>query len=156
MHWEWYMVYGMWFCVWKCDSMRWNSSEASYWLPTLNPPCGRLSRRDTLSSPLHPLSLWLSQTPFSLCYSSGHIFSFAFIPGVVVWAASDLPCTCVVNGLPGSYWRGLTPQVCASRCQEQKRDYCDPIISWRVKCPLTLVSYFLLQRQELLLHWNNK
>jgi hypothetical protein len=70
------MVYG--FSVWKCDSMRWNSSEASYWLPTLNPPtCASLTV--LVSSPLSlhftstPPETRFSQPPFSLCMMSVYI-----------------------------------------------------------------------------------
>jgi len=81
IHWERYMLYG--FSVWKCDSMRWNSSEASYWLPTLNPStCASRTVLDSLplylfSSHLHPLKLdshkALSHSVLCLC-----IFLFHF------------------------------------------------------------------------------
>lgn len=78
------MVYG--FNVWKCDSMRWNSSEASYWLPTLNPPAGA-SRALLVSLPpcpfsshLHPLNR-NSHKPLSHSVRRLCIFLFRFHAG---------------------------------------------------------------------------
>jgi hypothetical protein len=84
IHWEWYMLYG--FSVWKCDSMRWNSSEASYWLPMLNPTtCA--SRTVLVSLPLclftshlHPVKLD-SHKPLSHSVPCLCIFLFHFHAG---------------------------------------------------------------------------
>jgi len=76
IHWEWYILYG--FSVWKCDSMRWNSSEASYWLPMLSPStCASRTVLDPSPLSLHFASAHhetrLSQSPLSLCTMSVYI-----------------------------------------------------------------------------------
>lgn len=84
------MVYG--FSVWKCDSMRWNSSEASYWLPTLTLPpsyttkrappalCWSLSPLCLFTPHLHPLKL-NSHKPLSHSVRRLCIFLFHFHAG---------------------------------------------------------------------------
>jgi hypothetical protein len=79
------MVYG--FSDWKCDSMRWNSSEASYWLPTLNLPPAGASRTLLVSLPLCLFSLHLhplnhnSHKPLSHSVRRLCIFLFRFHAG---------------------------------------------------------------------------
>lgn len=101
------MVYG--FSVWKCDSMRWNSSEASYWLPTLTPPSHTTKRAPLalcwslfpLVSSLHiytPSTSTLTN-PFLTLLDVCVYFSFTFTPGVV----SPMHMRC--GRLPGRYRR---------------------------------------------------
>jgi hypothetical protein len=113
------MVYGIWFeCleVWL-DAMELKWSKLL--VANVKPLYMRLSHCVRLFPSISSLRIctpWNSTLikPFLTLYDVWVYFCFTFTPGVVVWAASSLPCTCVVDGFPGRYRRSQRIQQCTT------------------------------------------
>jgi hypothetical protein len=109
------MDYG--FSVWRLDAMEHKWSKLL--VANVKPPS-----RAVFFSPFPSVSSLHIYTPSAQTLTNPFLtlldvcvyFSFTFTPGVVVWAASALPCTCVVEGSPGRYRRGLQPRQSSPDC----------------------------------------